>query len=221
MAYSAMMQKIELTQSYRGYTICGAATPVDNYVPRYFAEGKVLLLRPDQVLLEVFRFYDRLLTYDDPDLARCFGIFLAELAVDHCVPRPWYYLRPMDFAWAVDILRRSAVECMEREIRLAKLYEALDFLEREFGEKQKQKWLVRRYRNALRGDRRNWREQRELRNELRVATRGIQQACVALLVERMNELARHYRENKAEIENLRWELSVVRKPLLYYLRSAH
>jgi hypothetical protein len=117
----------------------------------------------------------------------------------------------MDFAWAVDILRRAAVECMEREIRLAKLYEALDFLERELAVKQK--WLVRRYRKALRGDRRNWREQRELRDELRVATRGIQQACVTLLVERLNELARRYRENKADIDRLRWQLSVVRKPV--------
>jgi hypothetical protein len=100
---------------------------------------------------------------------------------------------------------------MDREIRLSKTYEALDFLERELADKQK--WLVRRYRRALRGDRRNWREQRELRDELRVATRGIQQACVALLVERMNELAHHYRENKAEIDNLRWQLSVVRKPV--------
>jgi hypothetical protein len=92
------MEQTELTQSYRGFTICGAATPIDNYVFRYFA--------------------------DDPDFARWLGIFIAELAVDHCVPRPWYYLR----------LRRAAVECMEREIRLAKLYEALDFLEREFGD---------------------------------------------------------------------------------------
>jgi hypothetical protein len=114
----------------------------------------------------------------------------------------------MDFAWAVDILRRAAVECMDREIRRSKLYEALDFLEREID----RKWLVRRYRNALRGDRRTWREQNELREVLRVATRGIQQACVVLVVERMNELASRYRENKQEIDNLRWQLSIVRKP---------
>src|SRR5262245_18664968 len=78
---------------------------------------------------------------------------------------------------------------------------------------EKQKWLVRRYRHALRGDRRNWREQKELQEELRVPARGIQQACAALLGDRMNELARRYRENKAEIDNLRWQLSVVRKPM--------
>src|SRR5262245_35924046 len=51
----------------------------------------------------------------------------------------------------------------------------------------------------------------EARDELRVATRGIQQACVALLVDRMNELARTYRTNKTKIDKLRWQLSVVRK----------
>ena len=35
---------------------------------------------------------------------------------------------------------------------------------------------------------------------LRVAVRGIQYACAALIVDRMNEVARCYRENKAEIE---------------------
>jgi hypothetical protein len=108
-------------------------------------------------------------------------------------------------------MRRPAVKCMEREIRRSKLYEALDFLERELDDKQK--WLVRRYRNALSGDRRNWREQRELREELGVVTRGIQQACVALLLDRMNELACHFRENKAEIDDLRWQLSIVREPV--------
>ena len=115
----------------------------------------------------------------------------------------------MDFAWAVDILRRAAVECMERKIRRSKLYEALDFLEKAL----ERKWLVRRYRNALKGDRRTWREQQELRDELRVAARGIQQACMPLLVDRMNELAHRYRENKPEINKLRWQLSVVRKPV--------
>jgi len=37
--------------------------------------------------------------------------------------------------------------------------------------------------------------------------------CAALLVARMNELARRFSENKAEIDNLRWQLSIVRKPV--------
>ncbi len=42
------------------------------------AEGTGLLLRPNGGLLQVDRFTDRLLTYDDPDLAKWIGIFLAE-----------------------------------------------------------------------------------------------------------------------------------------------
>jgi len=118
----------------------------------------------------VYRFQDRLLACDEEDLSKWFGLFLAQIAVDHCLPKPWYYLRPMDFAWAVDILRRAAEECKTTEIRRPKLYEALDFLEQSLD----QKWLVRRYRRGLIGDRRDYREKEEQRETLRVAVRGIQ-----------------------------------------------
>ena len=117
----------------------------------------------------------------------------------------------MDFAWAVDILRRAAEECKTREIRRPKLYEALDFLEQSLD----QKWLVRRYRRGLIGDRRDYREKEEQRETLRIAIRGIQQACVALLLRRMNDLAVQYRDNKTEIDKLRWQLSVVRKAIRF------
>ena len=57
-----------------------------------------------------------------------------------------------------------------------------------------------------RGDRRNTREKEELREILRVTTRGIQFACVKLIVRRLNELALHFRENNALIDNLRGSL---------------
>src|SRR5438552_1473114 len=115
----------------------------------------------------------------------------------------------MDVGWAVDILQRAADECKVREIRRPKLHEALDFLEQLL----EQKWLVRRYRRELRGDRRNDRERTELREALRVATRGIQQACVVLLVDKMNEVAVGFRENKPEIDKLRRQLDIVRRPV--------
>ena len=61
------------------------------------------------------------------------------------------------------------------------------------------------------GDRRNDREKTELREALRVATRGIQQACIVLLVDKMNELAVGFRENKSEIDRLRRQLDIVRR----------
>ncbi len=80
---------------------------------------------PDTVCIQAERFHDPLLTYEDEDLAWLFGLFVAELTVDNWLPNPWFYLRPVDFAWAVDIIRRAAVECKEREIRRPKLYESL------------------------------------------------------------------------------------------------
>ncbi len=152
-----------------------------------------MLIKPDNTCLEVDRFHDKFLTYDDEDLSRWFGLGLAEIAVDEFLPPVAYYLRPMDVGWAVDILRRGADECKVREIRRPKLYEALDFLEQSI----EPAWLIKRYRRELRGDRRNDREKTELREALRVATRGIQQACIVLLVDKMNELAAGFRENKA------------------------
>jgi hypothetical protein len=64
---------------------------------------------------------------DDEELTKHFALFLAELAVGHFLPPPAYYLRPMDFAWAMAILSRAAEECTIREIRRAKLYEASIF----------------------------------------------------------------------------------------------
>ena len=87
----------------------------------------------------------------------------------------------------------------------------LDFLEKQLDEKST--WLVRRYRRELRWDRRTYEEQEELREILRVTTRGIQFACVKLIVRRLNELAIHFRKNKPSIDNLRLQLVIVRRPV--------
>ena len=153
-------------------TLSGSADRVFGYDKKWYAAARVTLLCPDKVRIEVEHFHDSLLTYEDDDLVRLFGLFVAEIAVDNWLPTPWYYIRPMDFAWAVDIIRRAAVECKEREIRRPKLYESLDFLEKQLDEKSR--WLVRRYRRELRWDRRTYQEKEELREILRVTTRGIQ-----------------------------------------------
>jgi hypothetical protein len=116
----------------------------------------------------------------------------------------------MNVGWAVDILRRAALECKEREIRRSKLYEALDFLEGLLDPK----WLVRRYRQEIRWDRRNEREKEELREILRVTTRGIQRACTKYLLDRLNDLGKNYRSNLDEIKSLRRQLEIVRRPVV-------
>ena len=72
-----------------------------------------------------------------------------------------------------------------------------------------QTWLVRRYRRELHWDRRTYQEKEELREILRVTTRGIQFACVKMIVRRLNELAIHFRDNKPSIDNLRLQLMIV------------
>ena len=64
-----------------------------------------------------------------------------------------------------------------------------------------------------RGDRRDNRQKEELREILRVTTRGIQFACVKVIVRRLNELAIYFRENKPSIDNLRLQLAIVRRPV--------
>jgi hypothetical protein len=184
----------ELNQQYKGYTICGRAQAVHIGRGRYCAHASVLLTRP-KVCVEVYRDYDRFLNFDNEDEAQIVGLFLAELAVDHFVPPPAYYLTPMNIGWAVDILRRAADECKTREIRRPKLYEALEFLEQTI----EPKWLVKRYGRELSGAGATIGKKTRSVKLLRTATRGIQQACATLLLDKLNELAIHFRGNKSEI----------------------
>jgi hypothetical protein len=195
---------------YNGFRISGDAQPVAMGDNRWFAVGEVLLNKRDQSVLLVDRFIDNNLIYDDEVLCKWFGLGMAEITVDHLLPPLEYFFMPMNVGWAVDILRRAALECKEREIRRSKLYEALDFLEGLLDSK----WLVRRYRQELRWDRRNEWEKEELRGILRVTTQGIQHACTKYLVDRLNELGKNYRGNFDEIRLLRRQLDVVRRPLV-------
>jgi hypothetical protein len=149
-----------------------------------------------------------MLTYEDGDIAAWFGLGIAEISVDHCLPPPSYYLIPMNVTRAMDIIRRGAEDYHKREIRTPELYEALALLDQFLG---KRSWLVRRYRDALRGGTGNQREKLDRREKLRVRFRGIQQACVESILAEINDLALHYRENKPAIDALRRQLAVVRR----------
>jgi len=96
-----MLETPPLERGYKGYTISGSADRVYGYDKGWQAAARVWVRCPDNISIEVERFYDPLLVYEDENLARLFGLFVAELAVDNWLPDPWYYLRPMDFAWAV------------------------------------------------------------------------------------------------------------------------
>ncbi len=110
----------------------------------------------------------------------------------------------MNPAWAVDLLRHGALDV--GELRLVKLYDAMEYLEKSLDDRA---WLVRRYRRTLQGDTRNGREELRKREKLRVTARGIALACAEKIVGEMNELAASYRENKPKIDWLRRVLEKV------------
>jgi hypothetical protein len=195
---------------YKGYFIDGDAHPAylgySLHRQSWYPTVQVLLIRPDNTVLQVERHTESTVSCDDEELTKHFALFLGELAVDYFLPPPAYFLRPMDYAWAMAILSRAAEECVVKEIRRSKLYQALDFLEKELD----RNWPAIRYRRALRGDRRNDDEREELRQELHVATRQLQTACVATILKRINELAVNFGENRLRIKALRLQLLAVK-----------
>jgi hypothetical protein len=199
-----------LERPYKGYRIEGGAQSQGPNSNLWLSVATVLLKKPDGTLLQVDQYRDPLLAYESGDLAAWFGLGVAEILVDHCLPPSAHYLQPMTVERAVDILRRGAEDHDKREIRRPELYDALTFLDKLL---EKKNWLVRRYRNALRGDTRNRREKMERREELRVRFRGIQQACVEALVVEMNKLALRFRKNKPVIDKLRQLLASIRRPV--------
>ena len=106
---------------------------------------------------------------------------------------------------AGSLLRRGARDV--GELRLVKLYEAMEYLEKSLDDKA---WLVRRYRRTLQGDTRNENDEKRKRRRLGLMAREIERVCVETIVGEMNELAAHYRANKPKIDWLRRVLELVR-----------
>ena len=61
----------------------------------------VTLFTLQHSLTQIYHYGDREIISDDEQLAGWFGLALAEIAVDHFVAPPAYYLTPMNAAWAV------------------------------------------------------------------------------------------------------------------------
>ena len=117
--------------------------------------------------------------------------------------------QPVDLATVVDVLRRAA-EDYGTEVRTAEVYAALSAV-RDLISKE---WLARRYSEALIPHPETYREKQRQREKLRRAARGIQQACAAIIVREMNDLASfQYRKNKPQIDKLRRQLTVILRPI--------
>jgi hypothetical protein len=197
-------------RAYNGYIVEGSAQPLGPQSDLWIAVATVLLKKPQGSVLQVKHYQNPTLAYENGDLAAWFGLGIAEISVDYCLPPPSFYLAPMNVARAIDIVRSGAEDYHKREVRKPGIYEALSLLDQFLSKK---KWLIRRYRDALRGDTRNQRERLEQREKLRVRFRGIQQACVESILAEINDLALHYREKKPAIDALRRQLAVVRRPI--------
>ena len=197
-------------RAYNGYIVEGSAQPLGPHSDLWIAVGTILLKKPEGSVLQVEHYQSPTLAYENGDLAAWFGLGIAEISVDHCLPPASFHLAPMNVARAINIVRSGAEHYHKREIRTPELYEALTLLDQFLGKKN---WLIRRYRDALRGDTRNQSERLEQREKLRIRFRGIQQACVESILAEINDLALHYRENKPAIDALRRQLAVVRRPI--------
>jgi hypothetical protein len=205
-----MFANTPLERLYKGYVVKGTAESLGPHSDLWVAVATVLLKKPQGSVLQVECYRDPMLAYEQAALAAWFGLGIAEISVDQFLPAPSYYLAPMNVVRAIDILRRAAEDHHTREIRKPELYDALTFMDQFLGEKN---WLVRRYRNALRGDARDQRERLQQRERLRVRFRGIQQGCVEIILAEINELALRYRENKPAIDVLRRQLALVRRSI--------
>lgn len=118
--------------------------------------------------------------------------------------------QPVDLVTVVDVLRRAAEDYGTREVRTAEVYAALSAV-RDVISKE---WLARRYSEALIPHPETYREKQRQREKLRRTARGIQQACAAMIVREMNDLASfQYRKNKPEIDELRRQLTVILRPI--------
>ena len=76
----AMLETAPLERSYKGYTISGGAARVYGHDMVWQAAARVWVRCPDNVSIEVERFYDPLLTYEDDSVGRATSIYHRVLA---------------------------------------------------------------------------------------------------------------------------------------------
>lgn len=120
----------------------------------------------------------------------------------------------MDIVTALEVLESAVWRCKEEDIRTPEVFEALDFLEPHV----QPKWLISQYRDALDGDHDSEAEKEGVQQVLRATIGGIREACVRLLNNRLDELARRYhtthdKEIKLELEELSHRLAKLKNSI--------
>ena len=74
-------------QSYKGYFIDGDAMPVHPFSPDWYVGGSVLVQSRGSSIVEVTRFQFQRFTVSMKELAEWFGLEVARIVVDECLPQ--------------------------------------------------------------------------------------------------------------------------------------
>ncbi len=74
-------------QPYKGYFIDGSAMPVHPFNPDWYVGGSILVSGRGSSIVEITRFQLERFTVSIKELAEWFGLEIARLVVDECLPR--------------------------------------------------------------------------------------------------------------------------------------
>ena len=74
-------------QPYKGYFIDGSAMPVHPFNPDWFVGGSVLVPGRGSSIVEITRFQLQQFKVSIKELAEWFGLEVAGIVVDECLPR--------------------------------------------------------------------------------------------------------------------------------------
>jgi hypothetical protein len=75
-----------MLEPYKGYFISTTAMPVHQFSPDWYVGGSVYVSGPGTSILGVARFQLQKFTVDIKELAEWFGLEIARLVVDECLP---------------------------------------------------------------------------------------------------------------------------------------
>src|SRR5262249_51090443 len=80
-------EQITLMQPYKGYFITGSAMSVHPFSPDCYIGGSVLVPGRGSSIVEVTRFQFQRFTVSIKELAAWFGLEVARIVVDECLPQ--------------------------------------------------------------------------------------------------------------------------------------
>ena len=74
-------------EPYKGYFITGSAVLVHPFSPDWYVRGSILVLGRGSSIVEITRFQLQQFTVSMKELAEWFGLEVARIVVDECLPQ--------------------------------------------------------------------------------------------------------------------------------------